>query len=239
MPLIISFALYRQRHFDVPISMPQGAEAPPWMNCRWPLRSNVWYLRTLLERGRCVHQTASMRPGVWSSGALLPGCVLLASARWTCLTVAVFHTGSNRWETVETDLPRRFYIVDYVVLLGLTVALIISETSVPYSRFIFHRDDSVSSEALPWCAVLPCSSPFHIAEMCRSYQGCYSDMHSHALEVMNLSWSQCECWSRCVPIPHVWLWCRNFGGTVTRCTKTASPLGVCQSFLCVGRPQYL
>ncbi|CAL8469516.1 g9057 [Coccomyxa elongata] len=40
------------------------------------------------------------------------------------------------WGTIA-----RFYIVDYTVLLVLTVALVISEASVPYTRFIFHKDD--------------------------------------------------------------------------------------------------
>jgi hypothetical protein len=39
----------------------------------------------------------------------------------------------------------RFYFVDYIVLLMLTVALVVSEMSVPYTRFIFHKDDQVST----------------------------------------------------------------------------------------------
>jgi hypothetical protein len=41
-------------------------------------------------------------------------------------------------------MPHRFYLVDYAVLLGLTVLLCVSEVAEPYDRFIYHASDAVS-----------------------------------------------------------------------------------------------
>jgi len=51
-------------------------------------------------------------------------------------------------ENASGTICCRTYAVDYIVLVALVVALCISETSVPYTRYVYHSNDLVRPFAL-------------------------------------------------------------------------------------------